>query len=91
MAKVKIDWIDNVSGEDIFEIKRKASLASPEILIGTVPAGSATFTDDSPLIGNNYYSVQAVNGSVRIESAYVLINLPAMTGTIDNVTLTIIP
>ena len=92
MPQVKITWLDNVSGEDSFEIKRKATPASPEIVIGTVPAGATSFTDPAPPIGTtSYYSVQAVKGTSRIETPFMPISVPAMSGSIDNVVLILIP
>ena len=92
MPQVKITWTDNVVGEDMFEIKRKPTLASPETVVGTVATGSVSFIDTAPLVGTtSYYSVQAVKGTSRIESAFMPITIPAMSGTIDNIVLILIP
>lgn len=60
--KIKVDWKDNATNEQGFEIYRATAFGGPYNIVATTPGGAITYTDSGLNASTKYYyRVQAIN------------------------------
>lgn len=84
---VLLTWQDNSGNEDGFEVERKTGVGGTFAVVGTTPAGTASFTDNTVQTGETYfYRVRAFRGALRSdysdEAAVSVTTLQFSTGTL---------
>ena len=80
--QVKLDWVDNATNEDSYIVERDVNGSGTFTVIGTLPAGTITYTDTAVVENTTYdYRIAAVNLSGMSAYATVQIIIPILLPT----------